>query len=61
MDKRFIIIERSISNHCCFTYTVVDTQKGKPETDYWEGNVCECFERDYAQKIVTSLNIVYGD
>jgi hypothetical protein len=31
ITSRFIVIEKSLSSHCCFGYTVVDTKEGKED------------------------------
>jgi hypothetical protein len=54
---QFIIIEESLSGHCCFEYTIVDTQQGKVESGGWKGRVCECVEKDYAEMICKALNL----
>jgi len=65
MSNRYKIAEGSQSWHCCFQYTVVDTDKpqmigGKVyinndgEIEY--DPVCECFEKEDAVLIVNALN-----
>lgn len=31
--ERFIVVEGSLSTHCCFEFTVVDTLYGKEDYD----------------------------
>lgn len=55
VKDRFKIIEGSQSGHCCFEYTIVDTEKptivnGKDDS------VCECFEKEQAELICKALN-----
>ena len=51
---RYQVKNESVSAHCCFEATVVDTQVldelGHPET------VCECFDMENAQKVADALN-----
>jgi len=57
---RYIIIEESISSHCCFEYTIVDTSGGKESYgDYWKRKMCETFEKQEAIEICTALNNYY--
>jgi hypothetical protein len=57
---RFIVVARSISGHCCFEYSIVDTKEGK-ETygDYWKKVMCETFNKDEAIIICHALNQCY--
>ena len=59
--ERFIVVEKSLSSHCCFEATVVDTKDGK-ETygDFWKTSVCECFDIEQAVKITKALNQTKG-
>lgn len=52
---RYIVIEGSESAHCCFGYTVVDTQEKHTHYDKprW---VCECFDKEDADRIALTLN-----
>lgn len=56
--QRFIVIEESLSGHCCFGYTILDTQKGR-SGEYWNSRVCETFEKEDAVKICYALNQQY--
>lgn len=48
-EMRYQVVEGSESGHCCFSWTVVDTQKDRE-------NICECFEEADARKIADALN-----
>lgn len=53
MKKRYEVVNESVSYHCCFVATVIDTtitEKFASQT------VCECFELEHAQKIADALN-----
>jgi hypothetical protein len=58
---RYKVVEGSQSAHCCFEFTVVDTTKpdlmgdGTQYLDHFS-IVCECFEREDADRIVSALN-----
>ncbi len=60
MTQRYVVLERSDSGHCCFEFTVIDTQTPtkcsvgadlRPYT--W---VCECFDKADAERIAAALN-----
>lgn len=58
--SRFFIVEESISNHCCFGYTVCDRTKpvmihGVHYKERYE-TVCECFEFEEAALVCCALN-----
>lgn len=60
MDQ-YKVVERSVSCHCCFKASVVDTSR--PDFDgggeIIEGEfavMCECFEIEAAMQIAASLN-----
>lgn len=64
-DLRYAIYEGSQSGHCCFDATVVDTTKphiigGKhykgSDGQYHYETVCECFDREDAERICAALN-----
>lgn len=64
-DVRYIYIPDSTSGHCCFGYTVVDTEQPiiysdghhKPRDNFFRYEpVCECFDEDMAIMICNSLN-----
>lgn len=53
-EKRYKVIEGSVSAHCCFLYTVSDTTiKGE-----WPGDstICETFEEEWAIAIAEAMN-----
>jgi hypothetical protein len=62
--ERYKVVDGSISAHCCFQATVVDTRKpvmvrnvpyirdGEPQFE----SVCECFEVEDAELICAALN-----
>jgi hypothetical protein len=57
---RFFVVEESISNHCCFGYTVCDRTKpvlihGVHYKERYE-TVCECFELEEAALVCMALN-----
>jgi hypothetical protein len=61
---RYRVVEGSQSGHCCFDFTVVDTERpeiigGKPYVvdgvPHYE-SICECLEREQADLIVNALN-----
>ncbi len=53
---RYKVINESVSAHCCFEATVVDTQT--PCTTYAERmrTVCECFTHADALRVARALN-----
>jgi hypothetical protein len=58
---RFIIVDESLSAHCCFDYTIVDTHFGKEDYgDYWKKTMCECFDKEEAENICQALNKHYA-
>ena len=58
-DKRYIVVNRSLSAHCCFEYTIVDTHAGKEDYgDYWKRSMCETFFKDEAAQICNALNLI---
>lgn len=46
---RFIVVEESVSGHCCFEYSVIDTEESKK-------TMCETFNRNEALIICKALN-----
>lgn len=59
-NTRYKVIEGSQSGHCCFQFTVVDTQNptlihGEHYKGQYEA-ICECFDEDDAKIIVGALN-----
>jgi hypothetical protein len=56
-SARFIIVAESVSGHCCFEYSVIDTKEGKKTYgDYWKKTMCETFDKDEAVMICYALN-----
>jgi hypothetical protein len=51
MAERYIVVSKSMSCHCCFTATVMDT--AQPER---YNGICECFNIKDAQRIADALN-----
>ena len=50
---RYKVIEGSNSGHCCFDYSVIDTDKNTPFED---GRICETFYKPEADLICNALN-----
>lgn len=56
-SARYIIVNESVSAHCCFAYTIIDTAAGKEDYgDYWKRSMCETFDRAEAEIICDALN-----
>jgi hypothetical protein len=55
-DQRYIIVSESISGHCCFEYTIVDTAEGVDSLNNWNKTLCETFEEQDAILICKALN-----
>lgn len=67
-EPRFQLIEGSTSGHCCFEFTIED--RAKPDMRASGGTermvdsdgrpkfqpVCECFDRESAERLVNALN-----
>lgn len=53
---RYKVINESVSAHCCFDATVVDTQTPCPAYSDYGRSVCECFSRADAQRVARALN-----
>lgn len=51
---RYKVIESSVSGHCCFEATVIDTSE--VEAGLAHSCVCECFTLEDAQKVCNALN-----
>ena len=54
-SQRFIVVDGSVSGHCCFSCSVIDTSI---EKDLLEGKhvVCECYEESSAKAIANAMN-----
>lgn len=53
MSERYKVIPESDSQHCCFEFSVVDTEEmeyGRPKA------VCETLEKEAADMIARALN-----
>jgi hypothetical protein len=48
---RFKLVEKSVSAHCCFEATVLDTKTKE--------SVCETFSLEYAKMVLEALNKEY--
>lgn len=48
--ERYTVDHGSNSGHCCFDSSVIDTHSERSRA------VCECFDRDDAEKIAALLN-----
>ena len=55
-NLRYIIIDKSYSGHCCFGFTVIDTDGGKDSINYWSRSMCETFDKEEAIIICNALN-----
>lgn len=53
---RYKVINKSVSAHCCFEATVVDTQTPAPVYPGRGKTMCECFSRSDAQRVARALN-----
>jgi len=52
---RYKVIDKSVSGHCCFEATVMDTYDTQ---DMPDGSiVCECFEKADAEKVAAALEV----
>lgn len=55
--SRFIIVEESVSAHCCFSYTIIDTLDGiESYGNYWKNSICETFNKESAVMVCRALN-----
>jgi hypothetical protein len=59
--SRFVVLKESQSGHCCFDYTVVDTDRPDltfatvlPQPRYEA--LCETFDREQADAIAAAMN-----
>lgn len=50
MSTRYVIVEESISGHCCFSYSIIDSTKSNKQA------ICETFTRVDAELICNALN-----
>ena len=54
MNNRFFYTNVSESSHCCFEFTVVDSEK-KGDGNH-DKIVCECFDEGSAKLVTDALN-----
>ena len=58
-QARYQVEDYSVSGHCCFGYTVIDTgrldESGRPEV------ICECFDKSCADAVAMALSITARD
>lgn len=60
-SSRFIIVCESLSFHCCFEFTIIDTEKGKTKCgNFWKKKMCETFDKYEALMICYSLNQAFN-
>lgn len=55
---RYQVVPDSVSSHCCFRATVIDS---KSPSKFYPGlyeTVCECFSLEDANKVADALNAV---
>lgn len=56
-EPRYELREQSVTGHCCFGYTIVDTSIPKGVGGFeTERDICETFTREHAELIVKALN-----
>lgn len=57
---KYVIFEDSLSGHCCFGYSIVDTTEGNNVDQLLHKglNICETFDVEDAIKICKALNFV---
>lgn len=63
--KRYKVVNESVSCHCCFSHSVVDTEKPTMLSDNVQyekdgvlqyEQICECFNEKDAKRICNALN-----
>lgn len=54
-NTRYIIVAKSVSAHCCFEFTVIDTHAGY-NGQCWNKTMCETFEKQDAIDVCHALN-----
>lgn len=57
VSMRYQVVKGSQSAHCCFEWTVVDTEQPLSFPPGEFAQVCECFEEDGARLIANALNL----
>lgn len=55
-EQKYIVVEESISAHCCFEYSIVEVAAFK--TEKYPEPICECFTKEGADKICHALNML---
>lgn len=63
MTQRYQIMNKSITAHCCFSHTIMDTTKPQDYSDEFGEHfdpVCECFSEEDAQLVCQALNQFNG-
>lgn len=59
--NRYIVVDGSVSAHCCFQASVLDTHE-PDEFIHKNGRVvCECFEVDDANRIARALEHLHEE
>lgn len=57
MEKeRYIIVKGSVSGHCCFDYSIVDSEQKEQDWGVDNKVICETFYKEDADLICNSLN-----
>lgn len=56
VDDRFVILEDSDSGHCCFEYSILDTEKINEVWSEKYESICETFDIESAESICEALN-----
>lgn len=51
---RYQVVQESVSGHCCFEASVIDTER--PSAGASAQMVCECFDISDAEMIAAALN-----
>ena len=54
-QARYQVEDYSVSGHCCFEASVIDMDKKDPDRTLG-AIVCECFEKEDAERIAFLLN-----
>lgn len=64
MNKRYRVIDGSVSNHCCFEYTVVDSAVEMSDYNHYYLSkygyifevLAECYTKEDAERVCDALN-----
>lgn len=57
--SRYIVMQKSITSHCCFVASVLDTTKPqnyRDECGWHYDPICECFSLEDAKTVCDALN-----